>query len=111
MQRNSCVLRPPATRVLRDNVIGGVVQRTERNNAAYATTTAAWDRRCVSPEGTTAAAVDGQFSPTDRKRKRQEPTSLPASNKLMLLAVSSSGAALYSKPEPQFKGASSRRRP
>ncbi|KAG6614079.1 bZIP transcription factor 1 [Phytophthora cinnamomi] len=109
MAMHSCVLRPPTNRVLRDDVIGGVMQRAAgRDNSTYEArpqppTTGAWDTRCVSPEGS-AAMVDGQLSPTDRKRKRQEPNVLPASNKLMLLAVSSSGAAQYTKPEPQFKG-------
>ncbi|GMF42328.1 unnamed protein product [Phytophthora fragariaefolia] len=109
---NSCVLHPPSNRVLRDDVIGKVVQRSARCNRSYGAppqqpATDVWEQRCSTPEGT-ATVVDGQLSPTDRKRKRQEQNS-PPSSELMLLAVSSSGAAQYSKPEPQFKGGEEQR--
>ncbi|GMF27632.1 unnamed protein product [Phytophthora lilii] len=73
-------------------------------------TTNAWEARCQSPDSTAAVHVmDGQVSPASRKRARQETGSLPSS-KLMMLAVSSSGATQTVRKEPpQFKGGEKQR--
>ncbi|KAG7388573.1 hypothetical protein PHYPSEUDO_012210 [Phytophthora pseudosyringae] len=53
-------------------------------------------------DGVKRSVVDGQSSPRDLKRKRQEPTAFPSS-KLMLLALSSSDRIQPLQPKPRFK--------
>ncbi|ETL39780.1 hypothetical protein L916_08921 [Phytophthora nicotianae] len=88
---DTCVLHPPTTRVLSDAVIGGVTQRTKRNNGPWYPEQEPM-RQYSYDSPRYYGMADSQPSPVDRKRKRQEPTS-PTASTLMLLAESSSDAA------------------
>ncbi|KAG3143633.1 hypothetical protein PC128_g24546 [Phytophthora cactorum] len=103
---NSCIHRRPTNRFLRDDVAGGSMHRNEsfasppqRPAPTYSIVSSR--RRCETPDNI-VAVVDGQFSPTDRKKNRQDSNDSPTS-KLMLLAVPSSARAQFAKPEPRFK--------
>ncbi|KAF1795626.1 hypothetical protein GQ600_26248 [Phytophthora cactorum] len=103
---NSCIHRRPTNRFLRDDVAGGSMHRNEsfasppqRPAPTYSIVSSR--RRCETTDNI-VAVVDGQFSLTDRKKKRQDSNDSPTS-KLMLLAVSSSARAQFAKREPRFK--------
>ncbi|CAI5718120.1 unnamed protein product [Peronospora destructor] len=89
---NHCILQPPSGQNLSDDIVGCVLPRSKSYRSTYTyvardqqtNSSETWNRRYDSH-----AAVDREFSLTDRKRKRQESNDSPSSNS-RLLAVSSS---------------------
>ncbi|KAI9919473.1 hypothetical protein PsorP6_017305 [Peronosclerospora sorghi] len=101
-EMDSCILKPPTQRNLSDEIVGGVLQRSKSYRSTYVVCEApshvidTWDK-CGSP-----AAVEGQITSTNTKRKRQELTNLPISESSLL--VSSNEKPLGGKQAPRFKG-------